>query len=166
MQVNADSPLERTPESATEHPLARAELSLEISRQVSRVVKGEAVDTAACGEELAQRFPQAGMSADMIAEAIVSAAGMVGMIRGDGEAQRTDTDVSAAGDHLLDEGAVAAAIDAEIGELTAGETTAQADVNGAARADDGGAAETASSRTADGFGFAAFAAVRRAFLRR
>jgi hypothetical protein len=60
---------------------SRAELSIEISRAVSRVLSGEKVDTWAEGIELALRFPEAEMSGPMISEAILRAAGMVGMIR-------------------------------------------------------------------------------------
>jgi hypothetical protein len=61
-----------------------AELSLDISRVVSQVLTGESVDTAKKGEELAAKYPDLGMSAAMIEDAIGRAAGMVGMIR-DGE---------------------------------------------------------------------------------
>jgi hypothetical protein len=64
-----------------DRPASQAALSREISGLVSRLVGGEALDTAACGSELAARFPDVGMTGDMIAEAIVRAAGMVGMIR-------------------------------------------------------------------------------------
>jgi hypothetical protein len=64
-----------------DRPASQAALSREISGLVSRMVGGETLDTAACGSELAARFPDGGMTGDMIAEAIVRAAGMVGMIR-------------------------------------------------------------------------------------
>jgi hypothetical protein len=72
-------------EKAAQNPEAgfgsRAELSIEISRAVSRVLSGEKVDTWAEGIELALKFPDAEMSGAMISEAILRAAGMVGMIR-------------------------------------------------------------------------------------
>lgn len=63
-------------------PAASAELSLDISRVVSRVMNGEAVDTAATADDLAAKYPMLGMTGAMIEEAISRAAGMVGMIRG------------------------------------------------------------------------------------
>lgn len=60
---------------------SRAVLSIEISRVVSRVLSGETIDTAAQGEELATKYPDLEMSGPMISEAIVRAAGMMGMIR-------------------------------------------------------------------------------------
>jgi hypothetical protein len=58
-----------------------AKLSLEISQFVSRALRGEAVDTADEGAKLAARFPQLGMSGEMIGSAIARAIGMVGAIR-------------------------------------------------------------------------------------
>lgn len=62
-------------------PAASAELSLDISRVVARMMSGETVDTSASAAELAARYPTLGMSGEMIEEAISRAAGMVGMIR-------------------------------------------------------------------------------------
>ena len=61
--------------------MSRAELSLEISRLVSRLLKGESIDLADKAEELAARFPDLGMTADMIGSAIERAATMVDKIR-------------------------------------------------------------------------------------
>ena len=59
----------------------RAELSIEISRLVSRALNGETIDVTVEGEGLAVKYPGLGMSGQMIADAIASATGMMGMIR-------------------------------------------------------------------------------------
>jgi len=61
--------------------VSREALALDISRVVSRVVSGEAVDTAERGAALAAKYPDVGMSGESISEAIARAAGMVGMIK-------------------------------------------------------------------------------------
>ena len=61
--------------------MSREALALDISRVVSRVVSGEAVDTAERGAALAAKYPDVGMSGESISEAIARAAGMVGMIK-------------------------------------------------------------------------------------
>lgn len=61
--------------------MSREALALDISRVVSRVVSGEAIDTAERGAALAAKYPDLGMSGDLIGEAIARAAGMVGMIK-------------------------------------------------------------------------------------
>ena len=61
--------------------MSREALSLEISQVVSRVVNGEAIDAKAQGAMLAQKYPELGMSGEMIGEAIMRAASMVGMIK-------------------------------------------------------------------------------------
>ena len=61
--------------------MSRAELSLEISRLVPRLLKGESSDVADKAEELAARFPDFGMTADMIGSAIERATTMVDQIR-------------------------------------------------------------------------------------
>jgi hypothetical protein len=61
--------------------VSREALSLDISRVVSRVVSGEPIDTAENGAALAAKYPDLGMSATLISQAIDRAAGMVGMIR-------------------------------------------------------------------------------------
>ncbi len=61
--------------------MSREALSLEISQVVSRLVSGEPIDPAARGAMLAQKFPELGMSGEMIGEAIVRAASMVGTIK-------------------------------------------------------------------------------------
>ena len=61
--------------------MSREALSLDISRVVSRVVSGEPIDTAENGAALAAKYPDLGMSATLISQAIERAAGMVGMIK-------------------------------------------------------------------------------------
>jgi hypothetical protein len=61
--------------------VSREALSLDISRVVSRVVSGEPIDTAENGAALAAKYPDLGMSATLISQAIERAAGMVGMIK-------------------------------------------------------------------------------------
>jgi hypothetical protein len=58
--------------------VSSAELSREISGLVARVVGGETIDVPAQGAALAARFPELGMSAELIGKAISRAAGMVG----------------------------------------------------------------------------------------
>jgi hypothetical protein len=141
--------------------VSRAKLSLEISRLVSRLLKGEEVDTAACGEELAGRFPDVGMSGEMIAEAIVSAAGMVGMIR-EGDAPAADAEESDA-PSVDDE--ITAAIDAELDDLVSGQSAeGEEATNGTAPVADGGADKPAVG-IGGLFGRSAMAAMRRAFSR-
>jgi hypothetical protein len=64
-----------------EAAMSREALSLEISQAVSRVIGGESIDPAARGEFLAAKYPELGMSGEMIGEAITRAANMVGMIK-------------------------------------------------------------------------------------
>jgi len=61
--------------------MSREVLSLEISQIVARVVSGESIDAAERGTLLAQKYPELGMTGDMIGQAIERAAGMVGMIK-------------------------------------------------------------------------------------
>lgn len=61
--------------------MSREALSLDISRLVSRVVRGEPIDIAERGAALAEQYPDLGMSGALISQAIERAAGMVGMIR-------------------------------------------------------------------------------------
>jgi len=139
-----------SPAEIAEKPMTpRVELSLEISRLVSRVLAGETIDKTLCGVELSARFPESGMSPKMIAEAIDRAAGMVGLIREGGIVEVAPTGVAEAaaaetGD-LLDEDGLAAAIGAELEELVAqrragapdaGATASTDDVVGQARASD------------------------------
>lgn len=154
--------------------MSREALALDISRVVSRVVSGEPIDTAERGAALAAKYPDLGMNGEMIDQAIVRAASMVGMIRtapppvrmpraveavvveaapvGDGAAQSGDTrqadqppimtapapiaapEASAAAPvaRIIDD-ELAAAIDAEIGNLISGraaEPIASARTNG------------------------------------
>jgi hypothetical protein len=64
-----------------ESAMSREALSLEISQVVSRIIGGEPVDTAERGTLLARKYPELGMSGEMIGNAIVSAADMMDMIR-------------------------------------------------------------------------------------
>ncbi len=115
--------------------MSRAALSLEISQVVSRIMGGEPVDAAERGTLLARKYPELGMSGEMIGEAIVSAAGMMDMIRR-GSMPRTGPGPSAApnatnganGNHALAllpavarsiEDDLASAIDAEFGGFRA-----------------------------------------------
>ena len=61
--------------------MSREALSLEISQVVSRVVSGEQIDVAEQSIMLALKYPDLGMSGEMIGEAITRAASMVGMIK-------------------------------------------------------------------------------------
>jgi len=61
--------------------VSREALALDISRVVSRVVSGEPIDTAERGAALAAKYPELGMNGELIDQAIVRAASMVGMIR-------------------------------------------------------------------------------------
>jgi hypothetical protein len=61
--------------------VSREALALDISRVVSRLVSGEPIDTAERGAALAAKYPDLGMNAELIGQAIDRAAGMVGMIR-------------------------------------------------------------------------------------
>lgn len=141
--------------------MSRAELSLEISRLVSRLLKGEEVDTAACGEELAGRFPDVGMSGEMISEAIVSAAGMVGMIREGDAPAAADAEESDA-PSVDDE--ISAAIDAELDDLVSGQAAEGEDAtNGTAPEPD--AADKPAAGIGTVIGRSAMAAMRRAFSR-
>jgi hypothetical protein len=153
---------------AARRPAPQAELSIEISRLVSRILSGETIDTTLSGADLAIRYPDAGMSGEMISQAIVRAAGMVGLIRDGAEAAMpgatSDADQGAVS---ADDEALSAAISAELEEIMAGE----ADANGAARMPSGQIAEVAAPReiatkVARPAGMAgAMAAVRRAFFR-
>jgi hypothetical protein len=123
-------------------------------------LKGEEVDTAACGAELAGRFPDVGMSGEMIAEAIVSAAGMVGMMR---ESEAPATAEAEEGDAPSVDDEITAAIDAELDDLVSG----QAAESGAAT--NGTAPDAGPDKPSAGIGGligrGAMAAMRRAFSR-
>ncbi len=108
--------------------MSREALSLEISQIVARVVSGESIDAAERGTLLAQKYPELGMTGDMIGQAIERAAGMVGMIKTAPEpvawpkraaaAQATGANGGAAplpGPAGTIDDALAAAIEAEIG---------------------------------------------------
>jgi hypothetical protein len=136
--------------------VSKEALALDISRVVSRVVSGEAVDTAERGAALAAKYPEVGLSGQSISEAIARAAGMVGMIksaplpaksefvsrqRAEAKAEPASapppvTEPSAAGEPPVEpaqqppppsvtatpaiDDLLAAAIDAELGDLVAG----------------------------------------------
>ena len=61
--------------------MSREALALDISRVVSRLVSGEPIDTAERGAALAEKYPELGMNAELIGQAIDRAANMVGMIK-------------------------------------------------------------------------------------
>lgn len=61
--------------------MSREALALDISRVVSRLVSGEPIDTAERGAALAAKYPELGMNAELIGQAIDRAANMVGMIK-------------------------------------------------------------------------------------
>jgi hypothetical protein len=142
--------VEKLCETAEEQSVSREALSLDISRLVSRVVSGEAIDTAEKGAALAAKYPDVGMSGELIGQAIERAAGMVGMIRAapaapkpspgaaatraaggltvanrqtaNGHGGRAPAALPVAAQSIDDE--LAAAIDAEIGNLVSGQRTA------------------------------------------
>jgi hypothetical protein len=64
-----------------EPAVSREELALEISRVVARLAGGEPIDVAEESGRLSSKYAEVGMSRDMINEAIMRAAGMVGMIK-------------------------------------------------------------------------------------
>ncbi len=163
--------------------MSREALSLEISQVVSRVVSGEPIDTAARGLMLAQKYPELGMSGEMISAAIVRAANMVGMIKSapmpaawpDDPAPRAAAAISAApvnganGEHAKPpppvlaqsiEDDLGSEIDAEIGNLLS-ERAATQPVDGA---DDQASSETAHANAATRRS-GPLAAFRRAFFR-
>lgn len=57
--------------------MSSASLSLDISALVSRSLRGEDIDASAAGNELAARYPDLGMSGELIGKAITRAAGMI-----------------------------------------------------------------------------------------
>jgi hypothetical protein len=59
--------------------LSSTELSLDIAELVSRARGGEPIDTLSKGEELAAKYPDLGMSGELIGKAIARAAGMLGV---------------------------------------------------------------------------------------
>ncbi len=158
--------------------MSREALSLEISQVVSRVVNGEAIDAKAQGAMLAQRYPELGMSGEMIGEAIMRAASMVGMIkstpmpaaRSAGEAHRHAAPAArmngdpartqAAGLARSDDGDLASAVDTKVGSLASGEAARSSGIaNGQPSHEPVRAAATKTRRSGP------LAALRRAFLR-
>jgi hypothetical protein len=73
--------VEKLCETPEEQFVSREALALDISRVVSRVVSGEPIDTAERGAALAAKYPELGMNAELIGQAIDRAANMVGMIK-------------------------------------------------------------------------------------
>jgi hypothetical protein len=178
-----------------EPAMSREALSLEISRIVSQVVSGEPIDAAERGARLAVKYPDVGMSGEMIGEAITRAAGMVGMIKSAPkpnswpdrirdaapavaeETKRVEAPATngakAASNGALPivarsiDGDLAAAIDAEIGNLVSAGTAARAEAP--QPNDDARPAEithlppTALTASAAPRRFAPVAALRRAF---
>jgi len=115
--------------------MSREALSLEISQVVSSIIGGEPVDAAERGTLLARKYPELGMSGEMIGEAIVSAADMMDMIKrgsmprtGSGPSTAPNGTNGANGKHALAlrpavarsiEDDLASAIDAEFGGFRA-----------------------------------------------
>jgi hypothetical protein len=66
--------------------VSSAALSREISALVTRSLSGEAIDNAAHGEQLAAKYPDLGMSGELIGKAIGRAAGMMQTLRNGGGA--------------------------------------------------------------------------------
>ena len=135
--------------------MSREALSLDISRVVSRVVRGEPVDAAEKGAALAAKYPELGMSAELIGSAITRAADMVDRMRetavdpvwpsekpsraplapkngaNPGHTPKGANGASAPISNSIDE-ALASAIDTEIGALVSGQAASSAaPVNGA-----------------------------------
>jgi hypothetical protein len=68
--------------------VSSAELSRDIAQLVARSLEGQALDSAAAGAALAAKYPQLGMSADLIGKAIARTASMIELVRKN-EAERT-----------------------------------------------------------------------------
>lgn len=162
--------------------MSREALSLEISQAVSRVVGGEPIDADEQAVLLALKYPDLGMSAEMISEAITRAANMVGMIKsapmpvawpdepvtdelaavpqtngGNGDS----TPIALPGLAQSIEEDLASAIDSEIGSLLSNRTATEADAetNGQAQAEPAQAAVETPRRLSP------VAALRRALFR-
>ena len=163
--------------------MSREALSLEISKVVSRVVSGEPVDAAARGMLLAQKYPDLGMSGEMIGEAIVRAANMVGMIKSapmpadwpaDPVPRPAEVAVPKNGAGGMRaypprpvlaqsiEDDLGSAIDAEIGNLVSGRAAAKSPKGDDDRSPSGGAQADAAEETRRA---GPLAALRRAFFR-
>ncbi len=156
---------------AAGRPAPQAQLSIEISRLVSRILNGESVDTTLSGADLAIRYPDAGMSGEMIAQAILRAAGMVGLIR-DGADADVPGATAEAGKRTAsaDDEALSAAISADLEEIMEASANGAAQVPAKQIAEAAGASEIAASEIAarearPGAVAGAMAAVRRAFFR-
>ena len=90
-QLASGSHVETTQNASETEPASSAKLSLEISQLVSRALAGEMIDMPAEGERLAGRFPDLGMSGEMIGNAIARAISMVGAIRSGADQPREPT---------------------------------------------------------------------------
>jgi hypothetical protein len=73
--------VEKLCETIKEQFVSREALALDISRIVSRLVSGEQIDTTERGAALAAKYPELGMNAELIGQAIDRAANMVGMMK-------------------------------------------------------------------------------------
>lgn len=60
--------------------MSSAELSLDISQVVKRLLGGESVDVLRSGEDLARKHPDLGMPGELIAKAIARTASMMGVV--------------------------------------------------------------------------------------
>jgi hypothetical protein len=60
--------------------LSSAELSLDISHVVKRLLAGDFVDVSRSGEDLAGKYPNLQMSGELIAKAIARTASMMGVV--------------------------------------------------------------------------------------
>lgn len=90
------SPLDRIDTVPETQPASSTQLSLAISELVARSLRGEAIDMPAEGERLAGRYPDLGMTGDMIGSAIGRAIGMVGSIRNGEDPPAAETAVAVA----------------------------------------------------------------------
>lgn len=158
---------------------ASAKLAAEIAGLVAQALRGDAVDTAAKGEELAARYPLAGMSGAMVGEAILRATGMVTMIReaprpapettsatgsdepasnGVGDPVRAGSDT----EHAAMDDALGAALEADLSSLvSSANAEPPALVNGRAS----GVPSAVASEQRGSFASGAAAALRRAFFK-
>ena len=95
--------------------MSSAELSIDISRLVSRARSGEAINTSSEGEVLAARYPNLGMSPELIGKAISRAAAMMGLSL-DGGVEATGSELRVADGEPAPALAHVAAASAAIGD--------------------------------------------------
>jgi hypothetical protein len=105
--------------------VSSAALAREISALVTRSLSGEAIDASAQGEALAAKYPDLGMSGELIGKAIGRAEGMMQTVRSGGSAAAAP-DAAHAGD--------AAAAEVQPAEPVAHDETAPAEKGGGAPA--------------------------------